>query len=71
MKTNDGYEVKAGMMISTMLDDDVAYQIQSVSDDTAVYHEYIWNEEDEDFKATGDGGLLWAEEIENLFVYMI
>lgn len=71
MITKDGYKVEEGMLLGTDSNEDLAVKIVSVSDDSAIYEEYEWDEEAEMFAPNGQGGLLWAEEIANEYEYGI
>ena len=70
MRTRDGYDVYAGMMISKNDNDDVIYEITKVNDNCVEYRKLNWNEARCDYDETGDGGLLFAEEIEASYDYL-
>lgn len=70
MRTKDGYDVFAGMVLTNSLDDDIAYEITKVHNDCVEYRELIWNEAKCDYDDTNDGGLLLAEELEQDYVFI-
>ena len=69
MITMDGYKVEEGMFLTTNTNNDIVYEVVSVSDDTATYKEHEWDEEAQMYSPNGQGGLLWAEEIKREYSY--
>ena len=63
MKTKDGDEIFEGMIINKNNNNDVLYEITKVKENYVWYRELCWNEDVLDYINTGDGGLLFAEEI--------
>lgn len=70
MRTKDGYDIYEGMVLTNVLDDDIAYKITKVHNDCVEYREFKWNEAKCDYDDTSYGGLLLAEEIEANYEYL-
>jgi hypothetical protein len=70
MITKDGYEIYEGMTISKNNNNDVIYEITKVKENYVWYRELHWNEDVLEYINTGDGGLLFAEEIKANYEYL-
>lgn len=70
MTTKDGYEIFEGMIINKNNNNDVLYEITKVKENHVWYRELCWNEDILDYISNGDGGLLFAKEIEENYEYL-
>ena len=65
MKTKDGYKVASGMLITkgAVPFEEHAIIVDKVDDDSITYTEAEWDEAAQGYYPTGDGGLMFADEV--------